>query len=173
MDPTYTIAQWALFALTGDMASASPTSGQLAPVIASVTAELSAAYPCIGADPLTALTTQADLDAFAEWAGYEVAARYMATPAGALLSGARGGTVREKSGRVERTRTEPGTAAHAASYRRPANAARLRISCIREAVAQANGNAPGLLDIVGRRRAIGDAPSVEGQILGIGREGQV
>jgi hypothetical protein len=139
----------------------------------SVTAELVAANPCIGDDPLTDLTTQADLDAFAEWAGYAVAEAYMDTPAGALLSGSSGGTVRVKIGPVERTRKDAEPGEICKGYRRKASRARLRVSCIREAVASANNSGDNdVLDVTGRRRAIGTSTTIEGGLLGSGRCGR-
>lgn len=174
MDPTYSIEKWARFALTGDMASATPADPQLAPVVASVTAQLAAANPCIGEDPLTYLTSQSDLDAFAEWAGYMVASRYITSPAGALLSGASGGTVKVKIGPVERTRKDVDAKVSAAGYLREGMSARLRISCIREAVGTANRNGENdILDVAGRRRTIGTDNTVEGGLLGSGRCGRV
>lgn len=166
LEPAYTIEEWARFALTGDMASSAPGDPALAPIVASVTAELVAANPCIGEEPLTDLTTQADLDAFSEWAGYMVAARYITSPAGATLSGASGGVIEVKIGPVTRKRKDADPKVSAAGYRREGMSARLRISCIREAVAGTDYN---VLDVAGRRRSIGTDGTIEGGLLGLGR----
>lgn len=174
MPAKYSIEEWARIALVANKDAASPTDETLEPFIDSVLPRLISANPCIGDEPLTDLTTDADLDAFSEWAGREVAAEYVQTPAGMALVGATGGSVKEKQGRVERTTTQPSATVKAADYLKAANRARVRVSCIREAIAQANQRGESdVVGVVGRRRTIGTSSTIEGGLLGSGRCGRV
>jgi hypothetical protein len=162
MAAAYSIEQWARFALTGDPASATPSDPQLAMVKSSVRRQLIEQYPCIGSDPDNNLTGD-DLEAWTEWAGYEVAARYVVTPAGRIFAKASGGTVREKSGRVEISRAEPKSQDAQADYLTMASSARSRITCIASAIRASNGG--GMTALPGRRRATGQPATVAGMAL--------
>lgn len=168
---TYTIEEWARYYLTGDTASSSPTDGQFGPMILSVKSELIAGNPCIGEDPDTELTG-ADEEAWTEWVGAVVAGRYAGTPMGRTLVAPSAKTV-VKIGPVtkESSNATGGAILTVADMLRAGQAARARIACIRAAIAEGNQNGAGLFALAGRRRAIGEVTTLEGQMLGEGADG--
>ena len=172
MPATYSIEQWARFALTGEMGAAAPADPALAPLIASVKAQVIPGHPCLGDDPDTDLTGD-DLEAWTEWIGYAVAARYAGTPAGRALIAPATKTVVTMGPVKKETSNSTGTAASLtpADMLRAGQTARARIACIREGIVEANGDASAsLFQLAGRRRAIGEATVLERQMLNEGAE---
>lgn len=162
--PANSIEEWARVALTGNPDASAPTNAQLLPFVAAETARLYQAYPCIGPDPLTELTEQADVDAFAEALGYAVAARFLGTAAGQSLPGVSGGVTKVKIGPVERS-SGGSSGVSLKDLKASLTGAMFRVSCVALALAKRNANAPGMATLAGRRRALGTPTSIEGTLL--------
>jgi hypothetical protein len=176
MAAEHTEIEWARFAISGDFDAATPTDAALQPFVDLATVAAIADYPCVAdEDGTLTLVTDADLNAWNQYIGYQAAYERQQAPATAGSYNA--SETRVKIGPVERvvknstgstTVTDP-----SANYLRLANLARLRVSCIRAGIIARNTGAEPLFGANGRRRSIGDSLSVPGIVLGAGEDGNI
>lgn len=166
MAATYTIEQYARKALKNDPDAASPSDADLAMDVLIVESEMQAKFPCTAAIPVSG--TDADQEAYNRWIGNLVAIEFLGTPAGQEVIGATGSIIETTLGPVKEKTTGPSAADIKTQAEKTAVRARSLISCIRTRFA--GNDTAGVMtpDLTGRRRTLGNAGTVEGDLLGLG-----
>lgn len=146
-DEPLSIGGWVRYLLTGDPDTAMPSDAMLSPILQSVAAQVQRQYPCLVSAP----QSDEDIAAYQEYVGHLVAIRYVgSSPVGAAFTASVTSvdldpvTLKTSSGMNAATFTQ--------SWQDAANAARNRISCIAESLANYVPPPVSMFGVAGHRR---------------------
>lgn len=159
-----TIGQWVRLLFTGDAGTEGgdaptdkPSDAQIAPFVTIFTIQAIAANPCIGTGVVINLSGQ-DLEMWNYWAGKNIAAMFLNTPAGKQLYSVYSGTITEiKIGPVTEkigASSNLSTDELAAQWVTDGETGRLLISCIANGLIYKPVPTVSLFGVAGRRRAL-------------------